>query len=341
MADLSFGFAMSHGPLLALPPDQWGRSRTADMMEIPKIHFRGKTFSYDDLLEARQDEVGYFQQEFELDRRQEKFDRNQRSLDRLTELVRKDDPDVLIVIGDDHYEFFKKDIQPSFAVYTGDSLINPGFDADEHPNLPDAVKLIISSHNPPVDQTYPCEPELAINIVQQAIHDGIDLTACGAQPIDDGVIRGIGHCVGFPYRRVLKDEPISLVPVLMNTYFKPNQPPVRRCYELGRSIGRAVSRWNSDKKVAVLGSGGLSHFAIDESWDRNVLEAMRNWDFDYLLGIPEAIFESGTSEVKNWITAMAAIREANEHLSMQLIDYVPCYRSEGGTGTAMGFAVWS
>ena len=28
-------------------------------------------------------------------------------------------------------------------------------------------------------------------------------------------------------------------------------------------------------------------------------------------------------------------------LTMDLIDYVPCYRSLAGTGTAMGFAVWS
>ncbi|MEM9533237.1 MAG: protocatechuate 3,4-dioxygenase [Pseudomonadota bacterium] len=341
MAKLSLGFAMSHGPLLALPPEDWGRSRTADMMEIPRIHYRGESYSYEELLEVRQADLEYFRQEFELPRRQQKFERNQNNLDRLGKVLREINPDVLIVVGDDHYEFFRKDVQPSFAVYTGSEIINPGFDPAERDDLPDAVKLIIASHNPPQDQVYPCESELALRIVSQAIADDIDLTACGAQPVDDGVLRGIGHCVGFPYRRVLRDDPIPLIPVLMNTYFKPNQPPVRRCYELGRSIGRAVAAWGSDKTVGIVGSGGLSHFAIDEAWDREVLAAMQNWDFEYLLNIPESIFESGTSEVKNWITAMAAIHEANRDLSMQLIDYVPCYRSEGGTGTATGFAVWT
>jgi 3-O-methylgallate 3,4-dioxygenase len=27
-------------------------------------------------------------------------------------------------------------------------------------------------------------------------------------------------------------------------------------------------------------------------------------------------------------------------MDMTLVDYVPCYRSEAGTGNAMGFAYW-
>ena len=32
---------------------------------------------------------------------------------------------------------------------------------------------------------------------------------------------------------------------------------------------------------------------------------------------------------------------ATEHLDMEVVDYVPCYRSPAGTGCAMGFASWS
>ena len=53
MASLVFGFGTSHGPLLTIDPEIWGRSRTADMMEIPRIHFRGNTYSYDELLALR------------------------------------------------------------------------------------------------------------------------------------------------------------------------------------------------------------------------------------------------------------------------------------------------
>jgi hypothetical protein len=30
----------------------------------------------------------------------------------------------------------------------------------------------------------------------------------------------------------------------------------------------------------------------------------------------------------------------NQDLRMQTVDYVPCYRSEAGTGVGMAFAVW-
>jgi len=57
-----------------------------------------------------------------------------------------------------------------------------------------------------------------------------------------------------------------------------------------------------------------------------------------LASIPDSMFQSGTSEIKNWITVAGAMSEAG--LSMRLVDYVPCYRSEAGTGSAMGFAEW-
>jgi 3-O-methylgallate 3,4-dioxygenase len=50
------------------------------------------------------------------------------------------------------------------------------------------------------------------------------------------------------------------------------------------------------------------------------------------------MFQSGTSETKNWITAAGIL--SGTKLRMELYDYVPCYRSEAGTGNAMAFATW-
>jgi 3-O-methylgallate 3,4-dioxygenase len=65
---------------------------------------------------------------------------------------------------------------------------------------------------------------------------------------------------------------------------------------------------------------------------------MQAGDSATLTGLPEDMFQSGTSEIKNWITVAGIMNEAG--LNMDLIDYVPCYRSEAGTGSAMGFAQW-
>jgi hypothetical protein len=41
----------------------------------------------------------------------------------------------------------------------------------------------------------------------------------------------------------------------------------------------------------------------------------------------ESLFQSGSSEIKNWISAAAVL----EHLNMELLSYAPAYRSAAGT----------
>ena len=89
--------------------------------------------------------------------------------------------------------------------------------------------------------------------------------------------------------------------------------------------------------MAVIASGGLSHFVIDEDLDHQIIKDLKNRDSDSLFSIPREKLNSGNSEIRNWIAAAGAV----EHLDMKLIDYVPCYRSPAGTGCAMGFAQWT
>ena len=103
-------------------------------------------------------------------------------------------------------------------------------------------------------------------------------------------------------------------------------------------MAKAIQSWDQDVRVGILMSGGLSHFVIDEAFDDDVLSAMQSNDEARLAAIPSHYFRSGTSETKNWITGIGALAETE--LKMKLIDYVPCYRSEAGTGNAMAFATW-
>jgi 3-O-methylgallate 3,4-dioxygenase len=87
-----------------------------------------------------------------------------------------------------------------------------------------------------------------------------------------------------------------------------------------------------------MASGGLTHFVIDEDFDRQVLTAMKNHDEKALALLPESIFKVGTAEIKNWYPVIAAMNAAG--LPYHQVDYVPCYRSEAGTGNAMAFVYW-
>ena len=52
--------------------------------------------------------------------------------------------------------------------------------------------------------------------------------------------------------------------------------------------------------------------------------------------LAEPLFQSGSSEIKNWISAAGAL----EHLNMELLNYTPAYRSAAGTGVGLAFAQW-
>ena len=52
--------------------------------------------------------------------------------------------------------------------------------------------------------------------------------------------------------------PVKIVPVEINTVQHP-LPSMARCLKLGRSIGRALETYPRDLRVAVVGTGGLSH----------------------------------------------------------------------------------
>jgi aromatic ring-opening dioxygenase catalytic subunit (LigB family) len=196
----------------------------------------------------------------------------------------------------------------------------------------------MSASQPPEDQVYPVPAGLAHAIVEQAIADEFDVAVSSKQRANERGPIGIGHAVGFIYRRILKDRPVPVVPILLNTYFPPNQPTAKRCYEFGMSIGRAIANWNSEDRVAICASGGISHFVIDEDFDRRMLNAIRDRDTKTIFAEPHSMFRSGTSETKNWITVAGILAETD--MQMNLIDYVPSCRSEGGTGCGMAFASW-
>ena len=89
----------------------------------------------------------------------------------------------------------------------------------------------------------------------------------------------------------------------------------------------------------LVASGGLSHTVIEEELDSKIIDGLRHDDVAKLTDFEDVRFRGGTSEIKNWITLLGVLAETG--FEMDLVDYVPCYRSDAGTGTAMGFATWS
>lgn len=334
MADIVFGFAVSHGPLLATPPDKWVLRAEWDRQQA-QHYYRGRTYSYEQLIELRKTED--FAAQITLPVKTERFQRCQRRISELGQLLRDINPDILIVAGDDQREWIMPDLQPPFTIFHGESLTNLAFDEERVKEEPSVIYRMQATE-PPEDQVYPVRSDLAVHIIESLCGEGFDVAASASQPIGPRGPRQLGHAWGFVYRQLLHDVPKPLIPVLVNTFYAPNRPTPKRCYELGQAMGRAILGWDSDKTIAVGGSGGMSHFVIDEALDRDIIGALENRDVDYIFGLDDKLFRAGTSEIKNWLVAAGVLAQAG--FEMRLLDYVPCYRSEAGTGCAMGFATW-
>jgi hypothetical protein len=330
MAEIVLGIGTSHGPLLSTPPEQWDLRAKADYVN-KQHYFRGKTYDYESLLRER---APGFAKESELESRRERFARCQRALDAVGKKFKDVAPDVFVIVGNDQREIFSDVLTPAITVFRGTRIENI---PDHKPEVSPGLKIAESGNCPPNGATYAGAQDLADHIINSLMADGFDLAQATTLPKECSRL-GIPHAYGFVYHRVLGDTPPPSVPIIFNVHYEPNRPSIRRCLALGHALRTAITSWQGHKRVALVASGGLTHFVVDEEFDQAVLNAMERSDEDALAKLPEAYFRVGTAEIKNWLPVIAAM--IGERKRFHKIDYVPCYRSEAGTGNAMAFVYW-
>ncbi|HEV8016912.1 MAG TPA: hypothetical protein VGP48_15340 [Stellaceae bacterium] len=336
MAQIVLGLGTSHGPQLFLRPEQWELRAAADRAN-PQHWFRGKPYNYETLLAARKNED--FAPHLTPQAKQAHFDRCQRAIGAIADVYRTVKPDVAIVIGNDQSEIFTEENIPAFSVFWGEFIENYPRTPEELAKLTPGIAPAEIGYKPLTRTAYPCDPALGQHIIGALIDDGFDVGQSKKLPIGPRNSNAAPHAFGYVFRRVMEDQPIPIVPVLLNTHYPPNRPKARRCLDFGRAIARAVKSFPGNARVAIIGSGGLTHYVIEEDFDRGILAAMAAGDTDAINAVDDSLFASGgTAEIKNWIPVFGAMREAG--FPMKLIDYVPCYRSPAGTGNAMAFAYW-
>lgn len=332
MADIVLGLASSHGPMLSTPPEQWGLRVAADRNN-PAHWYRGRQYGFEALARQRAGEALHDQITPEV--WQVRHAACRRAIGQLAEIFEAASADVVVVFGNDQMELFGDDNIPALAVYLGEQIDNQRYDEETIRKMPPGIGVSVDGHIPPQGACYPGAPELGRHLSEQLVAQGFDLTALKRFP--DGK-QTVPHAFGFVYRQLMRDRPVPSLPLFLNTFYPPNQPSARRCAEFGRAVVRAVQSWPGQQRVALVASGGLSHFVIDEALDQVLLDALRTGDMGALEGLDESLLQSGSSEIKNWIPLAAAMAQLN--WAGTVVDYVPCYRSEAGTGNAMGFAYW-
>jgi Catalytic LigB subunit of aromatic ring-opening dioxygenase len=334
MAKIVLGMGSSHGPMLSTPPDMWHLRAGADRKNT-KHFYRGEMYDFPQLLAARQPG---FAAAITPEESRKRYDQCQRALDKMAAKFAEAKPDVVVIIGNDQREMFTDENTPAFLVYTGAKIENIPETEEAKAKFPPGIAIAEIGHCPPGGAVYDGSRELGVHLVNSLIEQEFDVSESSKLPKVDGHDHGIPHAFGFLYRRIMVDMPPPSVPVFLNAGIPNNQPKIPRCLKFGRALVKAIESWKEDAKVAVFASGGLTHFVIDEELDQRILKAMQAPDETALAAIPESYLQGNTCEIRNWMPLSVAMNSLGK--KMTLVDYVACYRTEAGTGSAMGFAYW-
>jgi hypothetical protein len=324
MAEIVFGMCVPHSGMLGQKPEDWLNNGERDRKN-PTLWYRNRTWTYPELEAERGPEN--FEPFLSLEERTARQARNRAALDKMREAYEAANVDVAIILGKDQQEIFTH-MSPSIAIYSGGKVHNG----------PPQRAVYAPDH--PV--THDCHPELATYLLKTLGRKGFDLTDLFDWPDNVWMKPAapiVPHAFSFVYRQIMGDNPPPHVPILMNTFYEPTQPSMPRCIEFGEALLEAVKSWKSDARVAIIASGGLSHFVCDEEFDQRIIKMLGNYDFEGLAGVDERSYQSGTSEIKLYVSVMMALRDAGAE--MTLVDYVPSYRTPAGTGEGMGFMYWA
>jgi Catalytic LigB subunit of aromatic ring-opening dioxygenase len=329
MADIVIGIASSHTPQLSSGVEMWHDHAERDRRNPKLLGKDARYHTYDELLASADPGIAH-----ELDRAvwDAKYQRCQEAIATLTERLGKAQPDVAIVIGDDQRELFRDDGIPAFACFAGDELVDMPPSGEALERMPAGIRAASWAAHSDHAERHPVSAELGQHVAECLAGADFDITVLTQQPPG----RSLGHAFTFPRYRLGLPATTPIVPIFINTYYPPNVPSARRCYSLGQVICDCVRDWDPAARVAVIASGGLSHFVVDEDLDRRVLTGISQHDSGALGSLSREQLRSGTSEILNWITAAGAL----ENLPATVIDYVPGYRTPAGTGAGMAFVQW-
>ncbi|MBV9323806.1 MAG: protocatechuate 3,4-dioxygenase [Chloroflexi bacterium] len=145
-------------------------------------------------------------------------------------------PDVIFLVYNDHASAFSLEVIPTFALGCA-AEFKP---ADE-------------GWGPRPVPTVEGYPQMAWHIAQSLILDEFDITIVNQMDVDHGLTVPLSLMFGEP-----DAWPVRVIPLAVNVVQYP-PPTGNRCYNLGKAIRRAVELFDSNDKVVIFGTGGMSH----------------------------------------------------------------------------------
>ncbi|MDH3431059.1 MAG: class III extradiol dioxygenase subunit beta [Gammaproteobacteria bacterium] len=208
--------------------------------------------------------------------------------------MKEANPDVVIIVYNDHASAFSLRLIPTFLIGVADEFLP----ADEGYGPRDV----------PVVQG---DARLAWHLAESLILDEFDLAIANEMPVDHGLTVPLSIMCDQP-----DAWPCKVIPLCVNVIQYP-PPTGMRCYKLGKAIRRALDSYDDNLKVAIFGTGGMSHQLqgeragiINQEFDIDFLNKLGS-DPESVARIPHAeyIMETGSEgiEMIMWIVMRGAL----------------------------------
>lgn len=172
--------------------------------------------------------------------------------------MKKNTPDVIFLVYNDHATNFDLSVIPTFAIGTA-AEFEP---ADE-------------GYGPRPVPKVKGHPRLASHIAQSVIQQDFDLTIVNDLKVDHGLTVPLNLMFGSP-----AEWPCLVIPFHVNVVQYP-VPSGARCFALGQAIRKAIESYDEPLNVQIWGTGGMSHQLqgpraglINAEWDNAFLDRL-------------------------------------------------------------------
>jgi protocatechuate 4,5-dioxygenase beta chain len=221
--------------------------------------------------------------------------------ERSKQIMAEINPDIVIEVYNDHGTAFSLQYIPTFSLGVA-AEFQP---ADEGWG-PRKVPVVKG------------DPEFAWHLVESLILNEFDMTIINEMEVDHGLTVPLSLMFGQ------KDAwPCPVIPLCVNVVTYP-PPTGKRCYALGKAIRKAVESYPKDLRVAVFGTGGMSHQIhgercglINKAFDKSFLDRLTS-DPEGLAKMPhmEYVREAGAEgiEMVMWLIMRGALGDNVEEV---------------------------
>lgn len=204
-------------------------------------------------------------------------------------------PDLLVMFVNDHLQNFPYSNMPAFCVGLAQRYAAPSAGG--------ARLMRIAA------RTVPGAADWALALLEAGLAAGIDFAySYEIESWDE---------LSIPLHFFDPDGAMPIVPVYTNCAAPP-LPTLRRCCDVGRFVGEFIRARPRAERIALIASGGISHWVgtpetgrINPEFDRRFLDHVTRGDIDPLVELTEAEIErdagNGGQEIRNWLALLAAV----------------------------------